>query len=133
MGFQGRWVSLIMECINYVSYFILINGVPKGPIIPTRGLRQGDPLSPYLFLLCAEGLTSLLRHAEQEGKITGISISREAPRISHLLFVDDSLLFYLANLEENKNTQHLLKICEKASGQKINKEKTSLIFSKNSS
>lgn len=131
LGFWRRWVSLIMDCISSVSYSILFNGVPKGPIIPSGGLRQGHPLSPYLFFLRVEWLTSLLRWVEQVRKITVLSICRGAPRISHLFFVDDSLLFYCANIEENMHVQHLLKLYEEASGQKINKEKTSLFFSKN--
>ena len=54
---------------------------------------QGDPLSPYLFLLCAEGFTTLLAKAELDGKITGVSIYRGASRVTNLLFADDSLLF----------------------------------------
>ena len=59
MGFREDWVALIMECITTVSYSILVNGEPKGLIKPTRGLRQGDPLSPYLFLFCVEGLNAV--------------------------------------------------------------------------
>ena len=58
-----------MECITTVSYSILVNGEPKGMIVPSRGLRQGDPLSPYLFLFCAEGLNALLRGAAMNGEI----------------------------------------------------------------
>jgi hypothetical protein len=61
MGFHSKWVTLMMECISTVSYSILVNGEPHGYIKPSRGLLQGDPLSPYLFLLCAEGFHSLLQ------------------------------------------------------------------------
>ena len=60
MGFGEKWVKLIMECISTVSYSILVNGEPKGDIKPSRGIRQCDPLSPYLFLLCSEGSNRML-------------------------------------------------------------------------
>ena len=60
MGFASRWVSLVMPCVRLVSYSIVINGKQGGDIVPTRGLRQGDPLSPYIFLLYAEGLVGLI-------------------------------------------------------------------------
>ena len=59
MGFDNRWISLIQSCIQIVSFSILVNGEPRG-FTPKRGLCQGDPLSPYVFLLCVEGLHSLL-------------------------------------------------------------------------
>lgn len=61
MGFQEKWISLMMMCVTTISYSVLINGEPKGRIVPTRGLRQGDPISPYLFLLCVGGLSVMLR------------------------------------------------------------------------
>jgi hypothetical protein len=93
IGFANRWISLLMSCIRTVTYLILINGQPHGLITPTRGLRQGDPLSPYLFILCAEVLSSLLQHSSKEGLISGVSLSRGGTRIHHLFFADDSLLF----------------------------------------
>ena len=63
MGFHERWIALVMHCISTISYSILMNGVAYGSIIPTRGLHQGDPLSLYLFLLCADGLSSLINNA----------------------------------------------------------------------
>jgi hypothetical protein len=76
MGFCDKWISLIMECISTVSYSLLINGEPTCHIIPTRGIRQGDPISPYLFLLCAKGLNGLLQKATSQGDIHGVSLCR---------------------------------------------------------
>ena len=93
MGFQDRWISLVMMCVSTMTYFVLINGEPRGTIIPTRGLRQGDPISPYLFLLCAKGLSTMIKRKERLGGLRGISVRRGAPSISHLFFADDSIIF----------------------------------------
>ena len=69
MGFHERWIFLIMACVKIISYSIVINGKQHGQIIPTKGLRQGNPLSPYLFLLCAEGLVSLIKQASRIGTL----------------------------------------------------------------
>ena len=82
-----------MECIKSVTYSVLVNGEAKGHIIPARGIRQGDPLSPYLFLLCSEGLNGLIQHAMDVREVEGVSLCRNGPKISHLFFADDSLLF----------------------------------------
>ena len=93
LGFPEKWINWVMGCVTTPSFSILINGKPFGNIHPTRGIRQGDPLPPYLFLLCAEGFTSLLAKAKVNGHIKGVSICRRAPKISNLMFADDSLLF----------------------------------------
>ena len=133
MGFHAKWVQLIMACITTTHFSILVNGNPTGYILPTRGPRQGDPLSPYLFLFCAEGLTALLRKAETDGIIRGVAASRGGPCISHLLFADDSLLFCRASVEECQQVISLLKLYKDALGQKVNTDKTSLFFSSNTS
>lgn len=79
LGLGERIRRIIMSCLKSVSYSILLNGQPIGSIKPSRGLRQGDPLSPYLFLLCAMGLQGLLQKAEAEGSIKGVAISRYGP------------------------------------------------------
>ena len=71
LGFHVQWVKLVMECVRTASYSILVNREPKGYITPQCLLRQGDPLSPYLFLLCAEGLSAVLRKAERESLLKG--------------------------------------------------------------
>jgi hypothetical protein len=76
IGFNERWVNLTMTCVRTVSYSVVVHGQPYGKIIPTRGLRQGDPLSPYFFILCAEGLSFLLQKAERERRITGLPVTR---------------------------------------------------------
>ncbi|XP_042950144.1 uncharacterized protein LOC122282259 [Carya illinoinensis] len=131
MGFETRWINLIMYCVSSVSFSVMLNGVPTGCIKPTRGLRQGDPLSPYLFLLYTEGLVSMLKQAALNSMIPGIRICRGAPAINHLLFADDSVIFCKADVQTNLELQRILKRYELASGQELNMDKTSMVFSSN--
>lgn len=78
-----------------------INGVPKRFMKPSRALRQRDPLSLYLFLMCIEELIESLKKAESNNGDQGIKICRKAPPINHLLFVDDRVIFCKANVESN--------------------------------
>ncbi|KAF5477145.1 hypothetical protein F2P56_003817 [Juglans regia] len=131
MGFNPRWISLIMNCITSVSYSILINGAPQASFVPSRGIRQGDPLSPYLFILVSEVLSSLLNHAENVKDIHGFPICKGNLSINHLFFADDSLLFCRANVMEWAAINRLLGLYENASGHQLNKAKTSIFFSAN--
>ena len=86
LGFADHMRGLIMRCVSTVTYSIKINGTPRGHIITSRGIRQGDPLSPYIFLLCAEGLSALIQSAVDRGQMEGVKICRGSPRLSHLFF-----------------------------------------------
>lgn len=105
-----------MMSVNTVSYEVCVNGSSVGPIIPKWGLRQGDPLSSYLFLLCVEGLSNSLDNAATTRIIQGCQISPTAPTITHLLFSDDSFLFFKANIEETIAIKEFLNKYEKISG-----------------
>ena len=129
MGFCSRWIDLIMECVRTVSYSILVNSDPKGLINPTRGIRQDDPLSPFLFLLRTEGLHGLIKKAARAKEINDFSICKKGPKLTHLFFADDNLLFCKANSQECGNVLKILEEYEEVSGEKINKDKTSLFFS----
>ncbi|KAL5774221.1 hypothetical protein ACOSP7_011778 [Xanthoceras sorbifolium] len=97
LGFSLSWVDLILRCVSSVSYSFLVNGEVFGMVQPSRGLRQGDPLSPYLFIICSEGLSAPARAAESDGWLLGLRCGRYGPQISHLFFADNSLLFFRAS------------------------------------
>ena len=102
----------MMECISTTSYLVLINGEPHGDIIPTRGLRQGDPLLPYLFLMCIEGLNGLIKKVATCGDIWGVLICQNGPQPTHLLFADDSLISCRAMENECQDLLDVLEIYE---------------------
>lgn len=82
IGFYDLWISWIMKCIETVSYSFLINGAPQGLVTPSRGLRQGDPLSPYIFILCTEVLSALCARGQADGSLPGIRVARGCPPIN---------------------------------------------------
>ena len=88
LGFAERWRCLMMKCVTSVNYAIKVNRCRMGSITPSRGIHQGDPLSPYLFLLCAEGLSSLIKASVANGVLKGISVCKEGPKLSHIFFVE---------------------------------------------
>ncbi|KAL0439452.1 UNVERIFIED_CONTAM: putative mitochondrial protein [Sesamum latifolium] len=133
LGFQGDFVSLIMTCVSTVSFSFMLNGSNFGHIRPKRGIRQGDPLSPYLFLFCAEVFSRMIQYEESRGTLKGVAVRRNGPRISHLFLhdADDTLLFVQAIEEALLCIRGVLEQFEAASGLAINWQKSAAVFSKN--
>jgi hypothetical protein len=128
IGFDSRWTRLILMCVNSIQYAVLVNETPYGHITPSRGKRQGDPISPYLFLLCAEALSSMISHATIISELTGVPTSKRSPSISHLFFADNSMLFCKTSISQWVQMAKILHMYEKASGQKMNSSKTSIFL-----
>ena len=126
---KEMWISRMMGCVTMPSFSILINWQTLWYIHPCRGLRQRDHLLPYLFLLCAEGFTSLLAKAELEGRINGVAIYQRVLKISNLLFADNSLLFCQATHSEVEVITEILQTYVGALGHSINLEKSLVYFS----
>ena len=89
LGLPKSRIDKVMTCVTSLTFSICIHGKSYGNVRPSREIRQGDPLLPYLFLLCAKGFSSLLAKAEEDRWIHGVAICKRAPNISHLLFADD--------------------------------------------
>lgn len=94
VGFNQGRIRWIKECMSLVSFKALINGSPGKSFTPTRGLRQSDPMSSFLFLLCAEGVSASLIYLERINQISRIKINGSCIVISHLLFADNCYIFF---------------------------------------
>ena len=129
MGFAKKWISWLMLCISTVEDFVLFNGTVVGSVVPRRGFRQGCPLSPYLLIVCAEGLYAMIRDSEASGALHDCSVCRNAPSISHLFFVNDSYLFFKSSLAEV--VCDILLRFKQVSGQAVNYGKSEVMFSSN--
>ncbi|XP_042515190.1 uncharacterized protein LOC122089498 [Macadamia integrifolia] len=107
-GFSSHWVTMVMSCLRTVTYKLLINGAVRGTVIPTRGIRQGDPLSPALFILCSQALSSVISLSQRSGLLRGIRVRNRSVPITNLLFADDCLLFSQMKLDEICHLKHCL-------------------------
>ena len=131
LGFPETQIERVMSCVTTTSFSVLVNGRPFGNVLPSRGIHQGDPLSPYLFLLCTEGFTSLLDRAEIGGTLHGYLYVEMHQKLLIFFFADDSLIFSRVSSAEINSIVEILQVYAKASGQCINFEKSSVYFSNN--
>lgn len=121
-----------MQCVSTVTYRILINGAPTENIKPKRGIKQGDPLSTYLFILCANILSCVLLDIENKGLIQGVALRKgEMPISQFFFFADDILLFMKLNKQTPEKLKEVLENFCKMFGQKINDSKSAIIVSPN--
>jgi exonuclease III len=127
-GFDQSWVSWIMNLTSSAFFSILINGIPSRTFSPSRGIRQGDPLSPFLFIIMAEGLGRSIQAAIEGNRLKGLPLHGISPPISHSQFVDDSLLMGTPTVREANTLLDILQAFADASGLECNKEKSQIFF-----
>ncbi|RVW93866.1 Transposon TX1 uncharacterized 149 kDa protein [Vitis vinifera] len=125
-GFSPRWRKWMSGCLSSVSFAILVNGSAKGWVKASRGLRQGDPLSPFLFTLVADVLSKMLMRAEERNMLEGFRVGRNRTRVSHLQFADDTIFFSNSREEELQTLKSLLLVFGHISGLKVNLNKSSI-------
>lgn len=118
-GFDASWVRWIMSLVTSSFFFVLINGIPSETFHPTRGIRQGDPLSPFLFIIMAEGLGHSIKHAQQTARLKGLSF-HNSPVFTHQQFVDDNMLYGHPSVQEARQLKSLLSDFSEASSTSIN-------------
>ena len=127
MGFGRKWIKWIKQCVSSASISILINGAPTKPFRMQRGLRQGDPLSPFLFLLVAEALNRMFMRAVDLQQLRGLKIGINEILISHLQFADDTLLFSEADQQQLIFIKKLLSSFQALTGLAVNYSKSALV------
>ena len=114
-------------CLSSSSFAILVNGNAKGWVKASRGLRQGDLLSPFLFTLVADVLSRLMIRAKETRLIEGFFVGRDRTRVSLLQFADDTIFFFKASLDHLQNLKLILLVFGQVSGLKINLEKSTIL------
>ncbi|KAL6191212.1 hypothetical protein ACLB2K_037603 [Fragaria x ananassa] len=131
LGFSESWVKLVMSYVTSVNYSIILNGKPGPWFTPSCGLRQGDPLSPFLFLFVNDVLSKMLLKTMASNLIRPVRLGPQHILVSHLLFADDSLFFLKVSQDNCLHLSDIIHTYCTASGQRINTEKSSLFFSPN--
>ncbi|XP_076929431.1 putative mitochondrial protein AtMg01250 [Bidens hawaiensis] len=125
MKFPDKWRSWIYGIVSSAKSSVLVNGSPTFEFKCSRGIRQGDPISPFLFILAMEAFSFLLNKDLAEGLFIGFSTPNNGPNISHLLYADDEMIIGEWSRENAKNLVRLLRCFNLLSGLKINLQKSS--------
>lgn len=130
-NFPLNLISIIMDCISSTSISAFFNGGKLPAFSPSHGIRQRDPLSPYIFILCLEYFRILIRDKTANNTWKPVKAYRSGPTLSRLFFVDDLMLFGQASLENSEAINEVLTIFCQLSRQRVSKEKSRVLFSKN--
>lgn len=140
MDFRVRWIQWMTTCVESVDYSILVNNEAAGLVIYRRRLhffqniysvfflQQEVPFSPYIFIICVEGLSSLIRCAEKSREIRGMKLFRGSPSVSHPLFADDCFFFFQVEESQTQVMKNIITSYEAASGQTISFPKSVIYF-----
>ena len=126
--FPAKIIKCIMACISSVTYRIIINGSQTNTIHPQRGLRQGDPLSPYLFIMCLDILLRNIKSNIIQKKLDELRASRNGPLIPALAFADDCIIFSSANPSSSSHLKKLIDTFCQFSGQSLNTSTSSIYY-----
>lgn len=120
LGFGSRWIQWILACLKSTSISVLVNRSPSSEFLPQKGLKQGDPLSPLLFNITAEGLSGLMSKAIDRGLYRGFLVGSNKVEVSLLQYVDDTIFLGEATMENVRAIKAMLRAFELVSGLKIN-------------
>jgi len=131
LGLQASFICLIHACISSPTFSILVNGEPIAVFSSQCGIRQGCPLSPYLFVVAINELSIRLQHNLLTSNLSGVTLGQGCPPIHSLLFADDLILCGKASVQEATNIRNILQEFCNLSGQVPNLQKSSIMFSKN--
>jgi hypothetical protein len=127
-GFDHTWVEWILNLTSSTFFSILVNGVPSCPFSPSRGIRQGDPISPFLFIIMAEGISHSIHATIENKSLTGLPLDGISPPISHNQFVDNTLMMGSPTVKEAHSFLSILQTFCDASGLEFNKGKSHIFF-----
>lgn len=131
VGFSEQWMIVVQNCLESASFSFIVNQSPHGFESPTRDIHQGCPLFPYLLLLCAKGFLAIIQSAINHQSLHSFMCSRSGLVVSHLLFLDDSLVFFKTSIQECSVIKKILLSYELSCSQRINFQKLAITYSPN--